>query len=55
MMKHTYPRAIRLASEGRIYLPGLVSHRFPLRQAAEAFRLNAAYQDNLLKAVVKSF
>jgi L-iditol 2-dehydrogenase len=53
-MKHTYPRAIRLASEGRIDLLGLVSHRFPLHQAAEAFRLNAAYQDNVLKALVEN-
>jgi threonine dehydrogenase-like Zn-dependent dehydrogenase len=53
-MKHTDPRAFRLASEGRIDLRGLVSHRFPLRQAAEAFRLNAAYKDNVLKALVQS-
>jgi L-iditol 2-dehydrogenase len=54
-MKQTYPRAIRLAGEGRIDLLGLVSHRFPLHQAAEAFRLNAAYKDNVLKALVESF
>ena len=53
-MKHTYPRAIRLAKEGRIDLVGLVSHRFALSQAAEAFRLNAAYQDKVVKAVVES-
>jgi len=53
-MKQTYPRAIRLAREGRIDLLGLVSHRFPLQQAAEAFRLNAAYKDNVLKALVES-
>ena len=53
-MKHTYPRAIRLAKEGRIDLLGLVSHRFPLHRTAEAFRLNAAYQDNVVKAVVES-
>jgi L-iditol 2-dehydrogenase len=53
-MKHTYPRAIRLAKEGRIDLRGLVSHRFRLQQAAEAFRLNAAYQDNVVKVVVEN-
>ena len=53
-MKHTYPRAIRLAKEGRIDLHGLVSHRFPLHLTAEAFRLNAAYQDDVVKAVVES-
>ena len=53
-MKHTYPRAIRLAKEGRIDLVGLVSHRFPLRRVAEAFQLNAAYQDDVVKAMVES-
>jgi L-iditol 2-dehydrogenase len=53
-MKHTYPLAIRLASEDRIDVLGLVSHRFHLRQAEEAFRLNAAYQDNVLKALIES-
>jgi L-iditol 2-dehydrogenase len=53
-MKHTYPRAIKLAKEGRIDLHGLVSHRFRLTQAAEAFRLNAAYEDNVVKAVVST-
>jgi L-iditol 2-dehydrogenase len=53
-MKHTYPRAIRLAKEGRIDLLGIVSHRFPLRQAAEVFGLNAAYQQNVVKAVIES-
>jgi L-iditol 2-dehydrogenase len=53
-MKHTYPRAIKLAKEGRVDLLGLVSHRFLLRQAAEAFRLNAAYQDGVVKVVVES-
>jgi threonine dehydrogenase-like Zn-dependent dehydrogenase len=53
-MKHTYPRAIKLARDGRIDLLGVVSHRFPLHQPAEAFRLNAAYQDNVVKAMVES-
>jgi len=53
-MKHTYPRAIRLVREGRIDLRGLVSHRFPLQRAAEAFRLNADYQDNVVKVVIES-
>ena len=53
-MKHTYPRAIRLAESGRVDLHGLVSHRFPLKKAAEAFQLNAAYQDNVVKVIVTS-
>jgi L-iditol 2-dehydrogenase len=53
-MKHVYPRAIRLALGGRVDLMGLVSHRFPLKRAAEAFRLNAAYRDQVLKVVIES-
>jgi L-iditol 2-dehydrogenase len=51
-MKHIYPRAIRLAEQGRVDLNGLVSHRFPLKRAVEAFRLNAAYEDRVVKVTV---
>jgi L-iditol 2-dehydrogenase len=53
-MKHVYPRAIRLAEQGRVDLNGLVSHRFPLKRIAEAFRLNTAYADKVVKVVVES-
>lgn len=53
-MKHTYPRAIRLAQGGRVDLRGLISHRFPLKKAADAFQLNAAYADGVVKVMVKS-
>ena len=53
-MKHAYPRAIRLALSRRVDLTGLVSHRFPLTQAAEAFALNAAYRDEVVKVMVDS-
>jgi L-iditol 2-dehydrogenase len=52
-MKHTYPRAIRLAESGRVDLAGLVSHRFPLKKSAEAFRLNAAYEDQVVKVMIE--
>jgi L-iditol 2-dehydrogenase len=50
-MKHVYPRAIQVATT-RINLDELVSHHFPLEQSAQAFALNADYQDEVLKVVV---
>jgi L-iditol 2-dehydrogenase len=38
-MKHTYPRAIDLVSKGLVDVRSLVTHRFPLEQASEAFGL----------------
>jgi|FLYN01.1.fsa_nt_gi L-iditol 2-dehydrogenase len=51
-MKHTYPRAIRIATN-RLNLDELISHRFPLKQTAEAFALNADYKDEVQKVVVE--
>jgi len=38
-MKHTYPRAIELASKGLIDVRSIVTHRFPLEEAREAFQV----------------
>ena len=38
-MKHTYPRALELVSQGVVDVHSLVTHRFPLTQASEAFRM----------------
>ncbi len=38
-MKHTYPRAIELVSNGLVDVRSIVTHRFPLEQAAEAFHV----------------
>lgn len=51
-MKHAYPRAVRLAERGLVDLECLVTHRFPLQRAAEAFAMNADYRDGVIKALV---
>jgi L-iditol 2-dehydrogenase len=52
-MKHAYPRAIRLAEKGMVDLRGIVTHRFPLRQAPEAFKMNTAYADRVVKVMIE--
>jgi L-iditol 2-dehydrogenase len=51
-MKHTHPRVTRLVEEGSVDLKSLITHRFPLSRAPEAFALNAAYQDNVVKVMI---
>lgn len=53
-MKHVYPRAIRLVTSeaSALDLEDLISHRFPLEQAADAFKLNVDYADNAVKVVI---
>jgi L-iditol 2-dehydrogenase len=50
-MKHTYPRAIELVTKGLVDVRSIVTHRFPLDQAAEAFQLAARREG--LKVVVE--
>ncbi len=51
-MKHSYPRAIRLATSGRMDLDDLVSHHFPLEETPEAFALNHRYAEGVHKIVI---
>jgi L-iditol 2-dehydrogenase len=49
-MKHTYPRAIELVTKGLVDVRSLVTQRFPLEQAAQAFAV--AERREGLKVVV---
>jgi len=50
-MKHTYPRAIELVSKGLVDVGSLVTHRFSIEQAVEAFEL--AQQREGLKVIIE--
>lgn len=51
-MKHTYPRAIDLATSGKVNLEELVSHTYDLSKTAEAYANNFAYQDGINKVIL---
>lgn len=51
-MKHSYPRSLRLISQGVVALDELVSHRFALGRTADAFAANARYDEGVLKVMV---
>ena len=50
--KHTYPRAIKLVTSEKIDLTDIISHRFPLEQASDAFVMNLAYNDGVVKVII---
>jgi L-iditol 2-dehydrogenase len=51
-MNETYPRAIGLAAAGRVDLASVVSHRFPLAEAPDAF--GVAARRSGLKVIVEN-
>jgi L-iditol 2-dehydrogenase len=53
-MKHVHARAIELIHSGRVDVASLVSHRFPLARAPEAFAMNASYSGDVVKVVIDS-
>lgn len=52
-MKRVYPRTIALLQNGQVNLAGMISHRFPLNQVPEAFRMNAAYDEQVVKTIIE--
>lgn len=47
-----YPKAIRLVSEGLIDLKPLVTHRFPLNEAVDAFQVAADPSQGAIKVQI---
>ncbi|MFU8780387.1 MAG: zinc-dependent alcohol dehydrogenase [Kiritimatiellia bacterium] len=45
--------ALQMIDEGSVAIAGLVTHRFPLAAAADAFDLVAGYGDGVIKAMVQ--
>ena len=52
-MKHTYPRAIALATSGKVKLDELATHRYTLDRTAEAYASNAAYAAGVTKVILR--
>ena len=50
-MNEAYPRAIRLVEQGLIDVSSIVSHRYPLERAGEAFAVAADREG--LKVVIE--
>ncbi|MFN8379967.1 MAG: alcohol dehydrogenase catalytic domain-containing protein [Anaerolineae bacterium] len=51
-MKHVYPRATELVLNGVVDVDDLISHRFPLERAPEAFAMNIAYPPGVQKVMI---
>lgn len=51
-MKHTYPRAIRLATSGALDLDDLISETVPLEAAPAAFAKNLDYAEGVQKIII---
>jgi L-iditol 2-dehydrogenase len=51
-MGNVYPRAIQMVQNNKVNVEPLMTHRFGLEQAPEAFELHAAYRDEVLKSMI---
>jgi threonine dehydrogenase-like Zn-dependent dehydrogenase len=52
-MKLVYPRSIALVERGLVDVRRLITHRFPLERAAEAFELVASLRHGVCKAMIE--
>lgn len=52
-MKHAYPRAIDMVLKKKINLKRFISHRFSLEKINDAFEINTAYRDGVIKIIIE--
>ncbi len=52
-MKFVYPRAIALVERGLVDIRRLITHRFPLERAGEAFDLVSSLRDGVVKVLIE--
>jgi L-iditol 2-dehydrogenase len=52
-MKHTYPRAIAMVKDNLIDVDSLITHRFSLDDAPEAYPILASYAGGALKVIIE--
>ncbi len=52
-MGHVYPRAIELVRRGQVDVRRLATHHFPLERAPDAFAMQAARADGIIKAILQ--
>jgi L-iditol 2-dehydrogenase len=51
-MGHVYERAIKLVASGRVDVDTMVTHRFALEDADNAFRYPTEFQDGAVKTII---
>ena len=51
-MGHVYPRAIQLVASGKVDVVSMVSHRFALDEAPDAFARHAANEPGMVKSLI---
>ncbi len=51
--KNNYPRCIKDISSGKVEIKDIITHRFPLDQIEQGFKLVEKYRDGVIKAVIE--
>jgi ABC-type sugar transport system permease subunit len=52
-MKHTYPRAIKMAMTGVVNVQPLISHTYPLDRIQDAYEMAATHAKGVRKVIIR--